>query len=1197
MKIREIDIPDNRPFIVRAASLKPSNDFNPPNTLGKPRGKDNAEAKKVMAMDTCIKNVLSGFRNELANCGTPMFVGYGLLSSISQEALIRAGVETIADEMTRKFVKFRYDVDDGREDHEQEISDLEEEAAKYKLKDIFNDAAQKDGYFGGCLVYIDVGDLDDEEALEPLVLDKKTFKKGMLKGFKVIEPINIYPAEYNTTDPTDKNYFNPEYWYILGKRYHASRFLYFVGNSVPILLKPAYNFFGIARAQLALDYIAHFVENRESAQELLNKFSLTCWKTDMSQVLAGESCNDLVKRVRMFNKMKSNNGTLVVDKEQEDIMQINTPLAGVRDIVDMSLSLLTAVWRIPKIKYIGEGEGGLNASSKEQMRSFYDFILSQKEKMFTEPMEKVLKILQLNMGKDINESIGFEFPSLVEMDDSEIAQLNKMKADTAVQLINAGVVSQEEVRQNLSMDKHSGFSMIDVDDMPEQQEQPNEKEVVEVEDRDLITDEFVESEHPRDDYGKFTKSSSEKNALVMTEKQWEEYSDKKGEEKYPVSIGKTLSIIKNGKYGNKELHTDGEFYGRNLRSALSKFIKNSPKEVSQWSYLLEDNSDKELEEFLYNEKIDTDEDYIRGEHIRDEEDGKSLYYFWTKNSTDGTVGDEDLTMDDRWITIGHKDADEDGEEHKGRHILLKNGEDPIDALERTTGKDIDKDGKVGKKDDSSEKSKEVDNKPETSSASEKKPETSETKETEKKPDEEKEDKNDLSKLSDEELKKKSEDARKKSKELRDKEDEYVEKNEKIKNLEKEIRELNVKGWSAHGDELKEILTEKNSKIDLRNGIEYDLRREFQKENGYWVDIGGKAAQYDIELKKRNNERMKNIDAKIDNLADSINENNVNEKLDDVLNVKKEINTFGIFDKIQKNKEFSEKVDKKVTNLMAEKIGGTVKDYGKKTDKFVNDIASIDDEYNKAAEKNKEISAKVDEAYERYSKENDVDKRQKLRQEWQELLPQRYAALDATVEARKKRIERVATKIRESFGDTGNKIETNAGKKGSFSHGVYQKLQSVLDGVIGKEISTKNPPRVVAGVNRAFFSESKGIKLNKESSVGTMIHEFCHFLEKNNPKMLANSKAFLEYRTKGEQTQKLNKITGNSFYGNSEVTKKDKFFSPYCGKVYSVNNEYYGADATELMSMGVQKLFEDPFGFAKEDREYFDFVIGNLRGEI
>ena len=554
MKIREVDIPDNRPFIVRASEYKPANDFNPPKTLGRPRGKTE-EAKRVMAMDACIKNVLSGFRSELYNAGTPMFAGYGLLSSISQEALIRAGVETIADEMTRKFVKFRYDVDDSKDDHEQEISDLEEQAAKYKIKDIFNDAAQKDGYFGGCLVYIDVGDLDDEEALEPLTLDKKTFKKGMLKGFKVIEPINIYPGEYNTTDPTDKHYFNPEYWYILGRRYHASRFLYFVSNSVPVLLKPSYNFFGIARAQLALDYIAHFVENRESAQELLNKFSLTCWKTDMTQVLAGESCQDLVKRVRMFNKMKSNNGTLVVDKEKEDIMQINTPLSGVRDIVDMSLSLLTAVWRIPKIKYIGEGEGGLNASSKEQMRSFYDFILSQKEKMFTQPMETVLKILQLNMGKDINESIGFEFPSMVEMDDADIAQLNKLKADTAVQLINAGVVSQEEVRQNLSMDKHSGFSMIDVDDLPEQQEQPNEKEVVEVEDEDLVMDERWITVKPNGEEEKGRhlllegEGENQETPAEAMKRQWKVDITKKDNKKEEKSI--SGSEVKNGKTEQK----------------------------------------------------------------------------------------------------------------------------------------------------------------------------------------------------------------------------------------------------------------------------------------------------------------------------------------------------------------------------------------------------------------------------------------------------------------------------------------------------------------------------------------------------------------------------------------------------------------------------------------------------------------------
>ena len=766
MKVREIEIPDNRPFIVRASEYKPADNFNPPNTLGKPRG-EGVEAKRVMAMDACIKNVLSGFQSELYNAGTPMFAGYGLLSSISQEALIRAGVETIADEMTRKFVTFRYDVDDGRENHEQEISALEEEAAKFKLKEIFNDAAQKDGYFGGCLVYIDVGELDDEEALEPLTLDKKTFKKGMLKGFKVIEPINIYPGEYNTTDPTDEHYFNPEYWYVLGKRYHASRFLYFVSNSVPVLLKPAYNFFGIARAQLALDYIAHFVENRESAQELLNKFSLTCWKTDMSQVLAGESCNDLVKRVRMFNKMKSNNGTLVVDKEQEDIMQINTPLAGVRDIVDMSLSLLTAVWRIPKIKYIGEGEGGLNASSKEQMRSFYDFILSQKEKMFTQPMETVLKLLQLNMGKDINESIGFEFPSLVEMDDAEIANLNKLKADTAVQLINAGVVSQEEVRQNLSMDKHSGFSMIDVDDMPEQPEQPNEKEVVEVEDEDLAYDSFeghagrigqVGGSLPRGSSIKLLDGVSKYDIeaakdYVGHSKLFKEdaigWDDKKIVKKIdnvlsnPVLDGFWANVSKEEEVKKKKEVLDHikkneyiatpetlMFYlydGFDGQTTVKDFMKkydvydeeyikqmlnglaiNYPDYIHYTDTLgldtitlkkskaekrdyytiniVDENGDLFDQKTVLASKNEIKEKYGNKVSSIKKESKKSRI-----DAAESIVGDEDLVMDERWITIKNN---HDNPEEKGRHLLLEgegeNQETPAEAMKRQWKVDITK---------------------------------------------------------------------------------------------------------------------------------------------------------------------------------------------------------------------------------------------------------------------------------------------------------------------------------------------------------------------------------------------------------------------------------------------------------------------------------------------------------------------------
>ena len=188
---------------------------------------------------------------------------------------------------------------------------------------------------------------------------------------------------------------------------------------------------------------------------------------------------------------------------------------------------------------------------------------------------------------------------------------------------------------------------------------------------------------------------------------------------------------------------------------------------------------------------------------------------------------------------------------------------------------------------------------------------------------------------------------------------------------------------------------------------------------------------------------------------------------------------------------------------------------------------------------------------------------------------------------------------ESFGDTGSQIEMPKARKGSVARERFDEISMALNGVISKDINTKNPPKFNARRGRANFNQfSNEITISKGYDADTAIHEYMHYLEHRNPKMLENSKAFLAYRTKGEQSQSLRKITGSSLYRTDEITKKDKFFDAYCGKMYNCGTESYRmADATELMSMGMQKLFTDPKGFAKEDREYFNFVIANMRGEI
>lgn len=501
MNIRPLDEMDinlrTKDLLARALEVYNSGavKYQRPVTLGMPKD-------KTIAMDECIKctdGIINHFAPEWQALAAPKFLGYALLSSIAQDPLIRAGIETIADDMTRKFIDL---TSQGEEDLSAKISELESDLQRFRIKSLFNRALSTTGYQGGCLVYIDMGELDDEEKKVPLYLDSSTFKQGSFKGFKIIEPINVYPGVYNSSDPTADDYFNPETWYILGKEYHKSRFLYFAQNEVPLLLKPLYNFFGISLSQQVLEYVQNFTENRRSAQRLLNKFSLTIWKTDMSAFLSGGDCNSLTQRVKYFNAQRNNDGTALIDKELEDMVQINTPLSGVTDIVSMSLDLAPVILGISKDKYFGDLPKGLNASSEGTNRIYYDKIQSLNEKICYDNVEKVIKILQLNRYGEIDDNISFQFAPLWEMDERERAEINKIHADTAAVYVDRGCLSQEEIRGALAANPDSGYSNIDVDDVPETDSFAD----VDIDDRDeagSVFDEWKEEDHPRAENGQF----------------------------------------------------------------------------------------------------------------------------------------------------------------------------------------------------------------------------------------------------------------------------------------------------------------------------------------------------------------------------------------------------------------------------------------------------------------------------------------------------------------------------------------------------------------------------------------------------------------------------------------------------------------------------------------------------------------------
>ena len=435
--------------------------YSPPRTLG-------ATEEHQLAMDAHLRE--SGFHSLLShavNLGmgleetTPQFLGYAYLAGLSQNPIIRAGVTTVADEMTKRWVQIKGGGKSTDSAEDSKIKALTAALADFGIQSLFNEAAQKCDFDGGCLLYIDTGETDERALQSELYLDTALLQ-GKVQRFTLVEAVNLYPGLYNATDPLSPDYFAPDSWMVLGRRIHASRFLYFAPNQVNILLRPSYNFFGIPAAQQALDYVAHFTKTREAAHRLLTKFSLTVFKTNMEGILAGGSGAHMDMRLQYLTQKRDNDAILVIDNEQEDVLKLETPLSGITDIVQQSLEFVAAIFRVPFVKFLGISPSGLNATGEADLRNFYDHVSSKQEKILRKPLRRVVDILQMHLFGEIDPHIRVEFAPLSDEDDAQKALTRKAEAERDAVYLDWGVLEPSEVRQRLMDDPDSDYGFIGV---------------------------------------------------------------------------------------------------------------------------------------------------------------------------------------------------------------------------------------------------------------------------------------------------------------------------------------------------------------------------------------------------------------------------------------------------------------------------------------------------------------------------------------------------------------------------------------------------------------------------------------------------------------------------------------------------------------------------------------------------------------
>lgn len=440
--------------------------------------------KSAIAMDSCASVYQYAGGGDVKFY--PTFLGYPALAMLTQSSDYRSVPETMAGEMCREWGRLKIvEPDDG--DNNEFLTDVQMEQRKLKEKavkskrlekiNLLNDRFKSLGIrslvrkaievelsMGRAQIYIDLG---SGKADLPLTISKAGIPAGSLKGFRLIEPMWSTPSLYNADDPTSPDFYVPERWYVLGRDTHADRLMTIIMRPVPDILKPAYNFGGISMLQLMKPYVERYQRTADSISQLVKAFSLTILSTDMSNVLAGNQDPNLLMRVQLFNRFRDNSGVMLMDKEAEEMGQINTPLSGLPELLQKSQEQMAAPSHIPMVKLLGVTPSGLNASSDGEIRVFYDYVMAQNEAHARPVIEKILRILQLDMFGEVDDAIQWEFNPLYQLDEKEMAEVQRTKSETSRNLVEGGIVSPEEARQSLASDEESSFSFIDVDDLPQ----------------------------------------------------------------------------------------------------------------------------------------------------------------------------------------------------------------------------------------------------------------------------------------------------------------------------------------------------------------------------------------------------------------------------------------------------------------------------------------------------------------------------------------------------------------------------------------------------------------------------------------------------------------------------------------------------------------------------------------------------------
>lgn len=394
-------------------------------------------------------NLTDSLRNFVANLGTARDKAshshYGVPSLTPSEAsnayrgawLPRKIVDIPALDATRNWRNWNAEAN--------EISAIEAEEKRLGLRVKVQDALKRARLFGGSAIYIGTGDSDPSKPLSP-----DRVQQGGIRHLTVMSRTVLTAGEL-VRDPESPDYGHPGLYTLAnGARrvdIHPSRLVVLIGAPHPNPEDATGQDVGWGDSVLTaiMQAIKNADSNAANIASLVFEAKVDVFKIPgLMQGLAdgGTYEKQLLDRMMLAAAAKGINGALIMDSE-EDYQQKSASFAGLTDILNSSLQIVSGAADIPITRLLGQAPGGLNASGESDLRNYYDRVRAAQELEIAPALYNLDECLIRSALGRRPEEVFYDWRSLWQTTDKERADIGKTTADTIKVIDDTGLLPDE----------------------------------------------------------------------------------------------------------------------------------------------------------------------------------------------------------------------------------------------------------------------------------------------------------------------------------------------------------------------------------------------------------------------------------------------------------------------------------------------------------------------------------------------------------------------------------------------------------------------------------------------------------------------------------------------------------------------------------------------------------------------------------